>query len=203
MDSTNKITLESYNVGVHAYIENTDHKRDPAVQDWLDKSTAGLGSDARILEIGSGYGRDAMYLESKGYHVEKTDAAKSFVDVVQQTDPTAHVLNILTDEISGTYDLIIANGVLLHFTADELELALAKIFNALEPNGTFAFTVKQGEGEEWKTNKEMGPRFFKYWNAPELTEILTKNGFVDINSWINDIDAPNATWILFIVKRNS
>jgi len=202
MDDTNKTTLESYDAGVNAYIENTDHKRDPAVQDWLDKSTAGLEPDARILEIGSGYGRDAMYLESKGFHVEKTDAAKGFVDVLQRTDPTAHILNILTDEISGTYDLIIANGVLLHFTAEELELALAKIFNALKHSGTFAFTVKQGIGEEWQNNKNMGPRFFKYWNASELTEILTKNGFVDINSWINDIDAPNATWILFIVKRN-
>ena len=49
MEHANKKTLESYESGFEQYIENTPQYRGPAIEDWLEKSTAGLSADAKIL----------------------------------------------------------------------------------------------------------------------------------------------------------
>ena len=202
MEDTNKKTIESYELGINDYIQNTPNKRGAAVEYWIDKSIQNLNPDAKILEIGSAYGRDAKIIEEKGFCVEKTDATKGFVDILQKDDPTARVLNIITDEIRNNYDLIIANAVLLHFNDTELHSVIHKVFNALKPGGIFSFTVKQGEGETWQNNKSMGPRFFNYWSKDGIVTLLTDAGFVDIDAWTDSSDGSSATWIMVIATKS-
>lgn len=201
MDDTNKKTIESYEVSINQYIQNTPNKRGAVVEGWLDKSIEDLRLDAKILEIGSAYGRDAKYIEDKGFHIEKTDAAQGFVDILVQKDPTSHLLNVVTDDINSDYDLILANAVLLHLNDEETQGVLVKIFDTLISGGTFAFTLKQGEGEAWQNNKDMAPRFFNYWHKDDIVTTLLNTGFVNINAWVDETDSPNATWIMIIAKK--
>lgn len=201
MDDTNKKTIESYEVGVNQYIQNTLNSRGAAVEGWIDESIKDLNLDSKILEIGSAYGRDAKYIEDKGFHVEKTDATQGFVDILLEKDPTSHLLNIVTDMLISAYDLVIANAVLLHLNDKEAVEASKKIFDALNNGGIFALTLKQGEGEAWQNNKGIAQRYFNYWHKDNIVELLFNVGFVNINAWVDKTDSPNATWIMVVAKK--
>ena len=119
MSEANKKTLQSYEAHVTEYIAGTPQAVDGHVQDWIDRSLSYISAGSTILEIGSAFGRDADYIESHGYRVERTDATKSFVEFLRKHGHDAKVLNALTDELGGPYDMALANAVLLHFTPDE------------------------------------------------------------------------------------
>lgn len=201
MTNTNSKTIDTYETSLNEYIQNTPSKRGAVVENWLDKGLEGAGLDAKILEVGSAYGRDASYVESKGYHVEKTDATQGFVDILVEKDPTSHKLNIITDPIGEGYDVVLANAVLLHLNDTETRDVLAKIYNGLKPGGAFAFTLKQGDGEAWQENKGMGPRFFNYWQPETIQQALELAGFTDIQIWTDDTDGPATIWIMIVARR--
>lgn len=127
---------------------------------WLDEAVAGLPSNARILELGSGFGRDAEYLAGLNYSVECTDAAQAFVDLLNKRGLNARKLNVIADGLDGSYNLVLANAVLLHFTREQTKEVLRKVLASLKPGGTFAFTLKQGDGEKWTEEKLGAPRYF-------------------------------------------
>lgn len=159
MSEANNRTVESYSAHIQEYIDGTPHEVLGVVKDWLDGSLAGVPEDARILEFGSAFGRDAKYLAGLGYTVECTDATPAFVDLLQQKGFDAKVLNAITDELPQGLDFVLANAVLLHFNRDEAALVIKKVFDSLNTNGKFAFTLKQGEGEGWSEKKLGAPRF--------------------------------------------
>lgn len=177
MSETNSITLASYENRSVEYVDNTPHEASAEVKQWLDQSVEDLHGDARILEIGSAFGRDADYIEAKGFSVERTDAALAFVKLLHGQGHQARQLNILTDEIESEYDLIFADAVLLHFSRPETSGVLSKIHDSLSKHGRLAFTVKRGEGEGWSEAKLNAPRFFCYWQPEGLNETLQRAGF--------------------------
>ena len=80
-------------------------------------------------------------------------------------------------ELGGPYDLIFADAVLLHFTIEDVTKVFDKIRKALRTNGTFSFSVKNGQGTEWSTHKLGGGRFFQYWQSEDLRTLLVKKQF--------------------------
>lgn len=201
MNDTNKKTINAYEVSIDQYIKNTPSRRGAVVEHWINASLEELPLDAAIFEIGSAFGRDAKYIEDKGFIIEKTDATQGFVDILMKSDQSAHLFNLVTDELVGEYDLILANAVLLHLNSEETKHAVRKIFNALKTDGKFALTLKEGEGEAWQTNKEMAPRFFNYWRENEIVALLKSAGFTAVDSWTDETDTPTATWIMLIAHK--
>jgi SAM-dependent methyltransferase len=196
--------LQTYEEHARTYIDTLPDEAMPSLLEWIDEALAGLDGSARILEIGSGPGRDADYIETKGYEVQRTDAAQAFIAHLQSQGHPARMLNILTDDIEGIYDLIFADAVLLHFTPDEVRQVLAKILAALRPGGRFAFSVKIGEGEEFTSRKLDSPRYFHYWLLPDLREILTGQGFTVVKASEcadNRNDRPN--WLYLIATKGT
>jgi SAM-dependent methyltransferase len=201
MSETNNTTVESYNAHVQEYIDGTPHEVSGVVKDWLDRSIADVPKDARILEFGSAFGRDAEYLSGLGYTVECSDATPAFVDLLQKKGFDAKVLNAITDELPQGLDFVLANAVLLHFTRDEASQVIKKVFGALNTNGKFAFTPKQGDSEGWSEKKLGAPRFFCYWTEPQIREALKSTGFGDVQV-SGDKATTNAKWLQIVAKKN-
>ncbi|MGE0010410.1 MAG: class I SAM-dependent methyltransferase [Candidatus Babeliales bacterium] len=154
-----------------------------------------LRPGAAILEIGSAFGRDANYLESFGFMVDRTDATQGFVDLLCKNGYSARLFNILTDQFDETYDLIFANAVFLHFQPSEMAEVLAKIHQSLKRNGILSFSVKYGEGEEWSTEKVGLPRYYCYWNEEKIRALLVKQGYEILflscdETWLQIIARP-------------
>ena len=203
MSEANNRTVESYNAHIQEDIDGTPHEVSRVVKDWLDGSLADVPKEARILEFGSAFGRDAAYLAGLGYTVECTDATPAFVDLLQQKGFDAKVLNAITDELTQGLDFVLANAVLLHFTRDEATQVIGKVYGALNANGKFAFTLIQGEGEAWSEERLGAPRFFCYWTEPQIREVLESTGFGDVEIISGDKATANTTWLLIVAKKSS
>ena len=202
MSNSNKTTVESYEKAIDKYIQDTVSIPSYWVTDWLNESLRGLDHEARILEIGSAFGRDAKYIESLGYKVEKTDAVQGFISILQKEDSTAHYFNAINDEISDNYDLVFANAVFLHFTRDETESVSKKILNSLNNGGRFAISLKQGNGEEWSSRKVDNPRYFCYWQKDEIQAMLYKVGFSNVTISIDGTDIKkNNIWLMIVATK--
>lgn len=200
MSDSNDQTIESYEKHVQEYINGTPQAVEGVVKEWIDRALEGLPQDARILECGSANGRDAAYMQQAGYAVQCSDATQAFVDMLQEKGFNAKKLNLLEDELGGPYDLVLANAVLLHFTRDEVARVLQKVREALDVNGRFAFTLKQGEGEEWSEYKLGAPRFFCYWTEEQIRSYITEAGFSDIEV-VDGKATARATWIQIIARK--
>lgn len=175
--SHNAQTLQVYENNIDTYIINTPQEVTGDAKKWIDRILDYIDFNQSILEIGTSFGRDANYIESKGYLVNRSDAAKSFLQYLHEQGHCAQKINILSDDFDRSYDLIFANAVFLHFSLDEFCSILKKIYYALNPPGILAFSVKKGCGEEWSSKKMGVPRYFCYWQASELCEVLMQNNF--------------------------
>jgi SAM-dependent methyltransferase len=196
--TSNTITLSSYERCADAYIEKTVPEIPPNLKIWIDTVLSGVPHSAKILEIGSGSGRDAAYMESLDYKVNRTDATVAFIKHLKNNGHHAELLNILTDELpDNSYDLIYANAVLLHFTHEELETIIQKIHMALKKNGKLAFTLKEGQGQEWSTKTLKDPRYFMFWTKQNIEQLIKNIGF------INPIIEQSDGWLCVTIQRDS
>jgi predicted TPR repeat methyltransferase len=200
--SDNEVTLQSYEDNVQAYIDGTAQTIDGPHRRWLDQVLTLITPGARILELGSAFGRDATYMQSRGFQVQTSDAVKGFVERLQAAGFPARQLNVLQDDFGGPYDLIFANAVFLHFTPAELEQILHKAHTALAPGGLLAFSVKQGDGSEWTSDKLGARRFFQYWSADPLTRLVQGQGYKIINVQTTSV-RTGVQWMRFIARKTS
>ena len=200
MTGSNARTLLSYDERVEAYVDGTSQDVTGPAKDWLDEALQGLSQTARLLELGSAFGRDATYIQSLGYCLDCTDAVPGFVELLRQRGFSARLLNLLTDELVGPYDLIIANAVLLHFNQAEFSQVLAKIKAALRSGGRFAFSLKAGQGEGWSTEKIGAPRYFCYWTPQDLESPLKAAGFSDWKIAQAQTTRAHADWLFVIAQ---
>ena len=198
--ATNNATLQSYEARVQEYIDGTSQTVAGAAKDWIDAALIGLAPGARIVELGSAFGRDAAYIISKGFEVECTDAVAGFVSQLQAKGFNARLYNALTDELGDGYDLIFANAVLLHFNRAEFALVLKRLLHSLRSGGRLAFSLKRGRGEAWSAAKIGAPRFFCYWEQDELEPILGSAGFVRWTVGEALTSRAHAEWLFVIAS---
>ena len=195
---SNKKTIESYDGHIDEYINGTPQLVSGYVKDWLDSSLDGLPKNARILEFGSAFGRDAAYIQDKGYSVECTDATPGFVKLLKSKGFNARQLNAIMDDIPIGITLLVANAVLLHFTRNETRHVASKVYDSLENNGRFAFTLIKGIGESWSDSKLNAPRYFCYWTKDDIQALLTDVGFRE-----STIIEDSSGWLQIIATKTA
>ena len=180
MNPDNDLTLQAYNDHLQDYVAANKTTVEGSLKAWIDKVLELIPKGGKILEIGSGYGRDAAYMDSLGYQVTPTDAAESFVELLNSKGLKARKLNALTDDFGTDFDLVFAQAVFLHFTPGQLEQILKKSFNCLKSGGILAFSVKEGRGEGWSDDYLGVPRYFCFWEKPELQKITETASFQSV-----------------------
>lgn len=176
---TNQTTLNTYQEKFDKYVAGTSQEVSDTQKTWMNEVLDRVDKDAPILEVGSAFGRDAAFIQAAGYTgITVTDAFDAAVDALKERGfADAKKLNVLTDEPEGDYGLIFASAVFLHFTEHEFETALQKLHGHLGVSGLLAFTVKEGDGEEWNSAKMEAPRFFHYWREEPLKQTVQKCGY--------------------------
>lgn len=197
MSIENQKTIAVYNDGVEDYRNGTARVTSGSQKEWLDFVFDGVRSDAKILEIGSAFGRDARYLLVKGYDPDFTDASIGFVNFLRQNSIKADLLDIVQDRPKKVYDVILACAVFLHFTDEDFKKAIRNVRDALDNNGKFAFSVKLGEGEGWSNTKMGAPRYFNYYQPDELERKLTELGLIAVDSRSYD-----HKWLRIVATKN-
>lgn len=167
------VTLASYQAGAKRYVERTP-ALGPQLSAYLDTVAARVGAGGTVLEVGSGPGRAAAYLETKLLRVFRTDATPAFVEMMRSGGYEAELLDVRTDDLGGPFDAIVATAVLLHLNPSELETFLQRAHDAVVDHGIIAFTLKEGDGSAWTTEKLDLPRHFTYWRERGLRDLMTR-----------------------------
>lgn len=120
-----------------------------------------LPEGARVLEIGCGAGHLAVRLAQRGLLVDAIDGADSMIATARNRALRAGVGNRLTvgtgdvnklDADSGTYDLVVAVGVLPWLTS--LGAPLREMARVIKPGGSLLVTVDN----RWALHRFLEPR---------------------------------------------
>lgn len=195
----NDKTLQSYNDHIDEYVTSTPQQIDGEFKEWIERVLSKIPKGSTILELGTSFGRDADYMESKGFKVIRTDAAQGFVDLLKNQGHDAHLLNALKDDFGSELDMIFANAVLLHFEPEEVNAVIQKAYDSLKQNGFFVFSLKEGDGAEWSEAKLNSPRYFIYWSETDLRDVLSGFDFRDIE--LSKRDSGRDKWLQVIAKK--
>jgi len=201
MSTQNTQTIVAYEKHIQQYIDTSPQEVSGLIKDWIDRALSRFPKSAHILELGSAFGRDANYIESLGYKIKRSDVVDGFIKLLQEQGHDVQKINIITDILEEKYDLIFANGVLVHFSQTDAEQALAKIYLGLKDGGIFAFNIKSGFDESW-TDKLDTSRYFNYWNAKEIDDMLKKSGFTEIEITDGGKNARGASWLSIIAVKH-
>lgn len=185
---------EGYARGYAAAVSATPSER--AAED-LRRFAAALAPPARVLDIGSGPGWDADFLETLGAQVRRTDVTAAFVRFQIERGKQAYPLDLLTDEIEGTYDGILLLYVVQHFERDQLDGVLDKLARALRAGGVALLSHMLGEGEEWEG--DAGDYRVVRWSAAAMDERLRRAGFAV--EWESFIDSEQRPWRSVMVRK--
>ena len=186
------LTIASYEQEAEHYDAVVGTEPSTAVETALLALLASTEPGAHVLEIGSGPGRDADYLETRGLRVHRTDATRAFIRL--QTGRGKHVepLNVITDPLGGPHDAVMAMCVLIHVDRANTGPVLRKIAAALRPAGTYLISVREGTGEITDDEYHM-----TYWQRDEFATRLSTAG-LSIEWEHRHTDCDNHTWLTFL-----
>lgn len=144
---------------------------------------------ARVLDIGSGSGRDLARLLLRGYDalgVEPTAALRA-LSVQFHPELAGRVLagelpNGLP-ELGGKFDGVLCSAVWQHLTTSQFFDAVYSIKNLLNPHGRVLVTVSGSRpGLDESSRDEFG-RLCTTINSDELSLLFARTGFQQIGRW--------------------
>ena len=117
---TNAATLAVYEERADRYRDGLSDTPAPWHREFLDGVVHRLPAGARVLELGSGTGRDAAYLLERGLALQPSDAVAAFLEQQRERGLDPVKIDVLTDDLGGPWAAVVASAVLLHLTPGEL-----------------------------------------------------------------------------------
>jgi SAM-dependent methyltransferase len=202
---TKRITVASYDAFAADYRAATQEMPDE-VRAAVEQFVAALDPGARVLEIGSGPGRDARALEQAGLSVRRTDITPAFVRMLRADGFDADVLDPLSDNLDdperdAPYDGVWASASLVHVRREDLPIVLDALARATRKGGVLHLALKEGDGARFSTHGHIGaPRHFTFWREEALRAVLEDAGWL-----VGDLRrAPglrNETWLAVQASR--
>jgi 2-polyprenyl-3-methyl-5-hydroxy-6-metoxy-1,4-benzoquinol methylase len=187
-------TVHSYEGFARQYNGLVGDHPPPDVEDALRRLMQFVPIGGSVLEIGTGPGRDADFVESLGAIVRRTDATQAFLDLLAERGKKGELLNVMTDELGGPYDAVLALCVLIHVDREQTDVVLLKILYALKAGGAFLVSMRKGEGET------SGNYHTVYWTRDLFAARLSKAGF-QLEWDVDTVDSDDDAWVTFIARR--
>lgn len=177
--SYKEITRESYEATAEAFALKV---ADLAPQESILRFVKLLPSKAKIIDIGSGSGRDAKIFTHLGVEVIGIDFCTNLIQHARKYAPDVafHIMDI--ESISfpyASFDGSWAGCSLTHIPKKNITTVLKKIYLILKDNSYFYLTIKKGTGEALEKDTRYGDfkKFWSYFEKDELKKILEESGF--------------------------
>src|SRR3989344_2163605 len=156
--------------------------------------------DGKILEIGSGGGRDAKELIKAGYDYLGTDISKGLLNSARENNPgVKFILKSVydLDFPDNTFDGFWACAVLLHIPKTRIDEALKQLYKVTKSTGVGFISVKKGGGERFTVEPPPnGKRFFAFYSLKEFERKLRNNAFEILYSEERKKTAKT-TWLVY------
>ena len=203
--SGNRRTIESYERIARAYAEETaPEKSGPAefIAEGLRRLVDALPTGGSALDVGSGPGWDADFVESQGVAVRRTDITAAFIDLQAERGKHVEKLDVISGDLGGPYDGVMALAVLQHVDRDRIPALLRKVAAALHPGGLFLVAIREGDGELWEIGDSGNPYFTVLWRESAFRDLLEDVGLMVTWSSRNE-DSEESHWLTFLARKES
>lgn len=173
-----KITIDTYNKLADDYDKETEGfwKEFPVkIFEYFVDHCKGK----RILNLGSGPGRDAVILQDKGFDVVCLDASQKMVGICRSKGLQAVEADFMNIPFADSeFDGVWAYTSLLHISKKDFDKSLIEIKRVLKTGGVFCLGMIEGEDEYYRHSSGVGmPRFFAFYQEKELQDKLYEHGF--------------------------
>jgi ubiquinone/menaquinone biosynthesis C-methylase UbiE len=172
-----KQTIDTYNKMAKEYDDETVDFWDRFPRTFLDKFVELSGM--KIIDVGSGPGRDALLLQQTGKEVVCIDASEAMVELSSGRGLQSVLAGF--DNLpfeNESFDGVWSYTALLHIPKKSIDVPLKEIYRVLKPLGIFALGLIEGDGEEYKKNSGVDmPRWFSFYHKEEVEILCKKHGF--------------------------
>ncbi|MEX0368154.1 MAG: class I SAM-dependent methyltransferase [Ruegeria sp.] len=103
----------------------------------------------RVLDVGSGNGRDTEWCAAQGHDVTAVDPVAAFVAETMRRAPAATILRDRLPSlrsVRGQYGLILVNAVWQHVDLPDRSAALSRLASLLSVGGRMVLSLRHGLG---------------------------------------------------------
>lgn len=197
MDTT---TIDTYNRTAQEYdTETTDFWNlfPHTIIDTFAEKTQG-----RVLDVGSGPGRDGLILKEKGLDVICLDASEAMVALSTSRGLTSVVGDFLELPFSDeTFGGVWAYTALLHIPKRDIDTALSEIARVLAKGGTFGLGLIEGDTELYRKSSDIkSPRWFSYYRKEEIERLLQRHRFTIL--YFEQFKPASKNYLNFISRKD-
>ncbi len=191
---------------------------DENLVEWFDQ---GRLSPGRVLELGSGHGRNATFLAARGCRVDAVDfSAEAIGWAKERAQASGVAVNFQCRDIfdvvieEGSYDLVYDAGCFHHLAPHRRAAYLDLVRRALKPGGHFALVCFRPEGggeftdrqvyERWSLGGGLGyteERLRALWDGgPFAVQVLRQ---MNAKPGEGPTYGQNFLWVLLATKRSA
>lgn len=135
-----------------------------------------------IADIGSGSGRDSLFMADLGYRVVALDSCYPLLRMLRSSGVQTGLLcgDVMALPIrDNVFSGAIVSGVLLHLPRRLCLPALSEIRRVLGVGGRVLISMKRGTDEGWRTTDDFPlPRWFTYYDPDEFSKLCINAGLL-------------------------
>ena len=158
----------------------------------------------RVLNLGSGSGRDALLLREHGLDVICIDASSTMIDMTNRLGFESHQSTF--DELTfpnEAFDGVWAYTSLIHVPKLEAEKVLGRVYAFLKFGGAFAIGAIEGETASMVERKTMpnSTRYFKMYKKDELQKLVEGCGLNFVHQ--QDYQPHNSVYLNQLYTKSS
>ncbi|MBJ8339137.1 class I SAM-dependent methyltransferase [Antrihabitans sp. YC3-6] len=200
--SKNQETLAAYEAIALEYAQSTEGSSTTAHHATMQHFVDSLSPGDTVLELGSGPGWDADFVESFGTRVRRTDATAAFREFQvargKHIEPLDAVNDAYVDPIWPAYDAVMALYVLQHIEREDNDTVLRKVAEALRPGGRLLVTVREGSGDLWEGTS--GNRYHVTRWEPSAFEARVEAAALE-PVWTDHFVDEEGPWLALIARK--
>ncbi|MBD0383030.1 class I SAM-dependent methyltransferase [Paenibacillus sedimenti] len=132
-------------------------------------------SGKKVLDLGSGPGHQATYLQEHGCDVTCVDLSEEMVRICKDKGLEAYTMDFYSLDLEPeTFDAVWTMNALLHVPKQSLKQVLVGIERVLKPNGLLYLGMYGGYESEgiWEEDSYRPQRFFAFYDDEHIQRIV-------------------------------
>ncbi len=155
-----------------------------------------------VLDVGSGPGSLANWINHAGYQVTCLDPSKEMVRRCKQKGLIAIQGSLDDLKTDQQFHTILAISSFIHVPKADFRDHIKKIYSLLSPSGLFFISMLLGEGEGCEDPLEKGvKRYFSYINNSDLVKIFTEELFSVLEVKKIEVKKMNKCFDIYVLKK--
>ncbi len=194
-----KITIDTYNKMAVEY-DNETADLWQLFPSGIIKVFGEMVKDGKVLDIGSGPGRDALLLQNLGCKIVCLDASIKMVEMCREKSLEAVEGDFMKIPFAEkSFDAVWAYTSLLHIPKKDIGRAFGELTRVLKPGGFLGLGLIEGTEELYRNSSGVNiPRYFAFYSREEVEKLLADFGFEIIHF---DTFAPRSKKYLNFVAK--